>query len=138
MNAVRHLVNAQQAYQALLSLWPQIKAHILAGHRLELEVRPERRNTAQNALLHALLEEIAVRAPWAGELRDKEVWKRLMTAAWLRAEGESVEMYPAVDGKGMDIVYQPTHTLSKTQMASLVDYVTAWMVEQGIELTEVA
>jgi hypothetical protein len=101
-----------------------------------VEVKAPTRNTAQNSLLHALLQEIAVRVEWAGQLRDTEVWKRLLTAAWLRAEGESLQLLPAVDGKGLDVVYTPTHTLSKAQMASLVDYVTAWAIEQGIDLAE--
>jgi hypothetical protein len=99
-----------------------------------VEVKAPTRNLAQNALLHALLSEIADRVKWAGELRDEEVWKRLLTAAWLRAEGESLQLLPAVDGKGLDVVYTPTHTLSKGQMASLVDYVTAWAIEQGVEV----
>jgi hypothetical protein len=103
-----------------------------------VEVKAPTRNTAQNSLLHALLQEIAARVEWAGQLRDTEVWKRLLTAAWLRAEGESLQLLPAVDGKGLDVVYTPTHTLSKAQMASLVDYVTAWAIEQGIDMSEAA
>lgn len=138
MNLVKHLVGAQAGYQAILQVWAACKPYLIAGHRLELEIRPERRNTAQNALFHALLQEIAARVKWAGELRDVETWKRLVTAAWLRAEGESIQLLPSIDGKGLDVVYTPTSTLTKAQMASLVDFVSAWSVEQGIDISEAA
>ena len=85
-----------------------------------------------NALLHSLLGEIAARVSWAGKLRSIEVWKRLCCAAWLRAEGESIELLPAIDAHGVDFVYTPTSTLSKAQMASLIDYVSCFAAEHGV------
>jgi len=90
------------------------------------------RNGAQSALLHATLGEIADRVQWAGKPRSIECWKRLLVASWLRAEGESIEVLPALDGHGIDLVYQPTSTLSKAQMSSLIEYVNAWAAEQGV------
>lgn len=90
------------------------------------------RNGAQNALLHSLLGEIADVLEWAGKKRSIETWKRLLTAAWLRTEGESIELLPAVDGHGVDFVWTPTSTLSKTQMASLIDYVTCFAAEREV------
>lgn len=95
-------------------------------------VAPPSRNNAQNALLHSLLGEIAERVVWAGKKRAAETWKRLLCAAWLRAEGESIELLPAIDGHGVDFVYSPTSSLSKAQCASLIDFVTAWASEQGV------
>lgn len=91
-----------------------------------------RRNSEQNALLHALLTEIAGAVEWAGQKRDVETWKRLCTAAWLRAQGESVEVLPAIDGHGIDVVFRRTSNLTKAQCASLIDFVTAWAAEQGV------
>lgn len=99
---------------------------------LVVEIKEPKRNGAQNALLHSLLGEVADRLQWAGKRRTVETWKRLLTAAWLRAEGESIELLPAIDGHGVDFVYTPTSTLTKTQAASLLDYVTAWASEQGV------
>ena len=103
-----------------------------AAPGMVVEVKEPTRNTAQNSLLHSLLGEIAERIEWAGKLRSIETWKRLLCAAWLRAEGESIELLPAIDGHGVDFVYSPTSSLSKAQMASLIDFVTAWAAEQGI------
>ncbi len=133
MRALHHLIHPQAAYQTLLAMWPDIKSHLIAGHRLEIEVRPERRNTEQNALLHALLGEIAATVEWAGRKRDIETWKRLVTAAWLRARGDSLEVLPALDGKGIDVVYAPTSKLTKAELSELVEFVSAWAIENGVE-----
>jgi hypothetical protein len=124
-----HLYNAQQAHGALDGIWKQIKPHLLAGHRFELEVRPERRNTEQNSLLHALLGEIAAAVEWAGKKRDAETWKRLLTAAWLRARGESIEVLPAIDGHGIDVVFRRTSDLTVGECAELITFIQAWMAE---------
>lgn len=100
-----------------------------------VKIEPATRNLAQNALLHSLLGEIAERVEWAGRLRTVEVWKRLLVACWLRARGESIEVLPALDGHGVDLVYSPTSSLSKGQCAELVDFITAWMTERP-ELAE--
>jgi hypothetical protein len=128
----RRLFEPVQAHKALMSLWPQIKAETMAGHRLVLELRPETRSLAENAMLHALLGEIAKTVPWAGKKRDGETWKRLLTASWLRARGQSVEVLPALDGFGVDIVYVPTHTLTKAEAADLIEFVLCWSAEHGV------
>lgn len=127
------LANAQQAHVALVDLWQQLKPYLIAEHRFEVEVRPVRRNSEQNALLHALLTEIARSVEWAGKRRDVEVWKRLLTAAWLRARGESVEILPALDGHGVDVVFRRTSDLSVGECADLITYVQAWAAEHDIE-----
>ena len=104
----------------------------MAGHRLVLEVRPEKRSDAQNRLLHACLGEIAKQVEWAGAKRDVDTWKRLLTAAWLRARGEPIEMLPALDGNGVDIVFRKTSQLSKAECAELSEFVMAWAAERGI------
>lgn len=122
----RTLIEPVQAHKALEFMWRQAKPLLMAGHRLTLELRPETRNEAQNALLHAILSEIADTRTWAGQKRDVEVWKRLLTAAWLRARGESVEILPALDGHGIDVVFRRTSKLSKAECAELIDFIEAW------------
>lgn len=125
-----------QAHKALMALWPTIKALLFAGHRLVLEIKPEKRSDAQNRLLHACLSEISKQVEWAGAKRDVGTWKRLLTAAWLRARGEPIEILPAVDGHGADIVFRRTSQLTKAECCELIEYITAWAVEHGVELGE--
>jgi hypothetical protein len=94
------------------------------------------RNNDQNALLHAVLSDIAEQLEWAGEKRDLETWKRLLVAAWMRATGRNVTLLPAIDGQGFDALYQRTSKLGKAECAELIDYVTAWAVDNSVTFTE--
>ncbi len=132
------LWNPVQAHKAIAEAWLTIKSLLLAGHRLVLEVRPETRSDAQNKLLHACLSDISAQVEWAGQKRDVDTWKRLLTAAWLRARGESIEILPAIDGHGVDIVFRRTSKLSKAECSELSEFVMAWAAEKGVALAEPA
>lgn len=121
-----------QAHKAIMTAWGHAKAWLMAGHRLVLEVRPEKRSDAQNRLLHACLSEISKQVEWAGAKRDVDTWKRLLTAAWLRARGEGVEVLPAIDGHGIDVVFRHTSKLTKAECAELSEFVMAWAAERDI------
>lgn len=127
-----------QAHKALLSIiWPQLKAMLLAGNRMVVTVKPETRSLAENAMLHAILTEIAAQVEWAGQKRDAEVWKRLLTAAWLRARGEGVEILPALDGHGVDVVFRRTSSLTRGECAELIDFIQCWASENGVKFKAV-
>jgi len=89
------------------------------------------RNLEQNALLHALLSDIAESREWAGRKWDVDTWKRLLTGAWMRTRNESPAMLPALDGHGVEVIYQRTSTLTKKECGELMDYIEAW--HWGIE-----
>ena len=126
-----------QAHKAIQTAWAHAKGLLMAGDtRLTLEIRPEKRSDAQNRLLHACLSEISKQVEWAGCKRDVDTWKRLLTAAWLRARGEPIEMLPALDGHGVDIVFRRTSQLTKAECAELSEFVMAWAAERGIVLME--
>lgn len=97
----------------------------------------EQRNNEQNKLLHALLADIAKQVSHAGMKWDVTVWKRLCTAAWLRERGASIQMIPAIDGKGIDVLYEPTSKLSKRKCAELIEWIIAYGVECGVKWTQV-
>ena len=57
-----------QAHKAMTSLiWPRLKAHLSAGRRMVLELRPEKRSDPQNRLLHAALTDISQQVEWMGK-----------------------------------------------------------------------
>jgi hypothetical protein len=95
----------------------------------EVVFREARRDSAINAALHATLTEIAKRRKWCGQNQDVETWKRLFTAAWLRATGEPVTMLPAIDGNGVDIVFKRTSTMTQREVSDLLAYIEAWDAE---------
>lgn len=124
-----------QAHKALVGLiWPLLKASLIAGKKMVVRVEPETRSLAENAMLHAMLTKISKQKEWAGAKRDAEVWKRLLTAAWLRANGHQLEILPALDGHGVDVVMQRTSTLTKAECADLIEFILAWAAENEIYL----
>jgi hypothetical protein len=120
------------AYASVRDAWGWIKSMLMAGHRLVLEVRPETRSDAQNRLLHSRLNDIAKHLEWCGCKRDTDTWKRLLTAAWLRARGEHVEILPALDGHGVDVVFRPTSKLTRAECAELSEFIAAWGAERDV------
>jgi hypothetical protein len=127
------LFNAQHGHTVLRDLWAWLKPLLLSERRYRIEVYPETRSTAQNALLHSRIGDIAKQLQWAGKQRDPDTWKRLLTAAWLRARGESVELLPAIDGHGVDVVFRRTSTLTVAECVELSDYILAWGDGEGVQ-----
>ena len=96
------------------------------------------RTTEQNALLHAILSDIAQQKQWAGQKLDVTAWKRLFVAGWERANKRPAEIYPAIDGAGIDIVYRQTSRMAKQDLTDLVEFICAWAAENGVQLREAA
>lgn len=136
MEQTYRLSSLSQAHAAVTGAWQLAKTGILAGHRFILILKPETRSSEQNAKLHAALSDIAKQVDWAGRKWDVTVWKRLCTAAWLRARGEAVQVIPAIDGNGVDIVFEHTSQLSKPLMSELIEFVLAWGTEHGVEWSQ--
>lgn len=93
-----------------------------------VEFREPTRNSAINAALHAKLGEIAATREWADRRWDAETWKRLLVAAWSRANGEPLQMLPALDGHGVDIVWRKTSEMTQREVRELLAWIEAWEV----------
>lgn len=130
-------INYQQAKADMAPALQWLKAMLAAGHRMVLEVKQQKRSLKENALLHALLTEISRKKEWAGQKRDTETWKRLITAAWCRARGEHVELLPAIDGNGVDIVFRRTSQLTRGECAELITYLYAWAADNDVVFPDV-
>lgn len=129
--------NPQQAEQAIRrQLWPWVKSMLTAGHKLDIVARPAKRSAEHSARLHAMLGWLSKNVQWAGEYRSIDHWKRLTVAAWERARGESVEYLPALDGRGIDIVFRRTSEMSGRDMAELIEWIFAWAIEMGYDIPE--
>jgi hypothetical protein len=89
-----------------------------------------KRGLSINAALHAHCEEVAKVCKWAGKKRKLEVWKRLFVAAWMRSNNEQIEILPALDGHGVDVVYYSTAEMSQEQVRDLLSFIEAWKAEQ--------
>jgi len=101
-----------------------------------VEINEPNRTLAENALLHAILTDMARQANWHGQKLPMEVWKRLCMASWLREQGEKPLMVPALDGHGFDVIFEKTSKLSKKQCASLIEWVFSFGAELGVKFTD--
>ena len=106
-------------------------------HKCGANVR--QRTVDQNDALHATIGEIAAQRDWprgSGQMLDIEQWKRLLMAGWERTHGRRADIFPAVDGQGIDVVYRRSSRLNKHEASELIEYVKAWAVEEGVTLHE--
>lgn len=126
------LHNAQQGRAEFAAAYEYAKPRLMAGQRLILEVKEATRSSEANALLHAMLKHISKYQTWAGKKHDLDTWKRLLTAAWCRARGEQIELLPALDGHGVDIVFRRTSSLTRKECAELIEFVYAWGAENDV------
>ena len=94
------------------------------------------RSGEQNKALHASLTDIANQVEHAGRKWDALIWKRLLTAAWLREAGDQPQMIPAVDGHGFDVIYERTSKLTVKQCASLLEWIAAFGAEHQVRWSQ--
>ena len=99
-------------------------------------IKDQDRSVEQNKALHAALADIAAQVEHAGKKWDVLIWKRLLTAAWLREAGDQPQMIPAVDGHGFDVIYERTSKLTVKQCAELIEWVHAFGAEHQVRWTQ--
>lgn len=113
-------------------VYPYIKALTMAKHSVKITVDVGKRSLSENNLLHLLISKVAEEIEWAGKKRDLEIWKRLLVAAWCRVRGEQIEILPAIDGHGFDLIPARTSKLNKKECADLIEFIYAYGSENGI------
>lgn len=116
-----------QAHKALMHAWVQAKALLMAGHRLVLEVRPEKRSDAQNRRLWAMLRDISEQVDWYGQKLTDEEWKHVFTASLRRQKA-----VPGLDG-GFVVLGQSTSKMTKAEMCELQELMEAFGAEKGVQ-----
>lgn len=99
-------------------------------------VSEPKRSTDQNAMVHALLSDLA-RSPlqWAGKRRTLDEWKMLMVSAHAVATGKPGEVIPGIEGEFVAI-RESTASMGVARASSLIEYVLAFCVENKIELRD--
>lgn len=130
MRKFLHLRNAQQAHQALMSLWADAKPWLIAGHGLEVRISPERRTTAQSARMWAMLGDVSRCVVWHGRKLSAEEWKHVFSAALKRQD-----VVPGIDG-GFVVLGQSTSSMSVREMSELIDLIDAFGTQQGVEWSD--
>ena len=94
------------------------------------------RTLEQNDKYHALATDISKQMKWGGQAQPVHVWKQLLSAAYERTQGRYSEVLPAIDGHGVDVVYWSSARRTKRDMSALIEFTTAWAVQNGVKLSE--
>lgn len=105
-----------------------------AGHPLMVVIQEPTRNSEQNALLHGMLGELAIKATWGGEKRSADAWKVLMVSAHAIAEGQPCELVKGLEGELVNI-RESTAKMSVKRLSSLIEYIQAWAAINEITFT---
>ena len=117
-----------QAHREIVHAWSTAKNWLMAGHRLTLEIRPEKRSDAQNRRLWSMLHDISTQVDWYGQKLSDEEWKDVFSAALKKQKA-----VPGLDG-GFVICGQRTSKMTKAEMAELQTLMEAFAAERGVVL----
>lgn len=122
----------QQAKKALDGVvWNQLKAMLMAGHRMVVEVKPETRSLEANARMWAMLAEISHQVEWYGHRLTSEEWKDVFSAAMKRAK-----VVPGLDG-GFVVCGQSTSRMTRAEMSEMQTLMEAFGAERGVRFSAV-
>lgn len=121
------LWNPQQAHVALMEAWRMAKALLMAGHRLVLEIRPEKRSDAQNRTLWSALRDVAGQVDWYGNKLSDEEWKHVFSASLKRQK-----VVPGLDG-GFVVLGQSTSRMTKGEFSELMELIWAFGSEREVK-----
>jgi hypothetical protein len=109
--------------------WTHAKAWLMSGHRLVLEVRPEKRSSPQNRRLWAMLRDVSRQVVWHGGKLSEEEWKDIFTAAIKRQK-----VVPGLDG-GFVVCGTRTSQMTKAEMAELQDLIEAFGAQHEVRFS---
>jgi len=123
--------NEQQGHQVAQTIWRQAKAHLSAGRRMVMELRPEKRSDPQNRRMWAMLGEIASQVDWYGQKLSAEDWKHILTASLTKQR-----VAPGLDG-GFVVLGLSTSKMSKAEMSELQTLMEAFGAEKGVKFPAV-
>lgn len=121
------LFNPAQATTVWMDVWPKVKAYLMAGNRLTLEIKREKRSNEQNRLMWAALSDISRQVDWYGEKLSPEDWKHVLSASLKKQRA-----VPGLDG-GFVVLGLSTSKMSKDEMSELLELALAFGAQKGVE-----
>ena len=119
-----------QGHKALLEAWNWVKPMVIAGHRLNVVIKPETRSLAQNNLMWSCLTDLSTQLQWCGKKMTPEGWKDFITA---HIDGQ--EIVPNMDGTGFVTIGRGKSTSQMTiaEMTEVIEQCHAFGTLQGVK-----
>ena len=118
-----------QAHRAIREAWQRIKALLMAGHRLILEVRMDTRSLAQNRIMWSCLRDLSRQVTWFGKKLTEDGWKDFITG---HLSGQ--ELVPNMDGTGFISIGlgRSTSAMTIKEMTAVIDLCHAFGADRGV------
>lgn len=99
-------------------------------------IGPPKRSVDQNAMFHALVDDIAKsEVQWFGKRRSAEEWKVLLISAHSSATKQGCDMVQGLEGELVQL-RESSARMSKARASSLLEYAIAWAVGHGVKLRD--
>lgn len=131
------LHNAQQGHAEILRVWPEIKNALMAGHKLEVEIRRESKSRDQEEMYHALIGGIAKQASHLGAKWDAEDWKRFLVWQFSKENGaDTGRLVPSLDGTGIVQLGLQTRKFTKDEASQFTEWLLAWAAQNGVNVEQ--
>lgn len=102
---------------------------------LVVKIQPITRNLEQNAKFHAMCQDVANQAEFMGRKLTMEQWKVLFISGHAIATNQKVDVVPGLEGEFVNI-RESSAQMSVSRMASLIEYVTSWGVQNGVRFND--
>lgn len=125
------LLNPQQAHSMLSqTVWPSIKAHLMAGTQVVLEIRGKKRSDDQNAMLHSILKDLSDQVEWFDRHLSPDGWKHLLTGHLA-----GVDLVPSIDQTGFVSLTKgkSTSAMTKREMSDLFELAWSFGADKGVK-----
>lgn len=110
-----------------------VAAVLAAPEGYVVTIEEETRTLEQNSAAHAILTDIMEQVTWKGQRFNLVTWKRLTQASFLRDQGEQVEMIPALDGNGFDVIYEKSSKWGKKKFSAWIEWIYAFGAQNGVK-----
>ena len=132
-----NLYNPQQAHTELRNLWDKLKPALVGGQQFKITLKQMTRSLPQNAMYHAIINQVAKQAQHMGAQWDADSWKRFLVDQWAQdTKHEPGRVVPSLDGKRIVQLGRQTREFTKDEASEFTDWLLAWCVEKGIEIEE--
>jgi hypothetical protein len=131
---IYELHNPQQAKVLMENVWPTVKASLMAGHKMRLEVKRATRSSDQNDMFHAIIYQIYLAMRAAGSTWSADDWKRLLIDQWAHETDRKIgKVAPSLDGQRVVQLGWQTHKFNIPDATEFIEWLLAWSAEKGIE-----
>jgi hypothetical protein len=117
-------------------IWPTLKAMLMAGHRMTIEIKQSKRSTEQNAMFHSLIDKINKAMAAVGSTWTPDDWKRLLIDQWAHDTNRKIgKVCPSLDGERIVQLGLQSHKFTTSESSEFIEFLMAWATLKGIDVS---